>query len=317
MGIANAGRTRRNGGALSPDSEAPPGGDSSTFLDEETRARVELVCGFVNAEIARWRNQVIGVAVVCFAGLMLLFALAGIVDALIVVVIAIGFLAFWVVRARRELALSYANLATKRLIAAVNKGLTYKATSSLMQDQFDSLDLVPKSGKGWRSRHEIAGRLGETTFALQEVSSPGVERDAPGFDGVVVRVTIPIPVHGHTVILPEGGDGAGGTAHASARRDLVLVKHPEFERMFNAYSSDGASANQMLSSGLVDLIVGAARSIAPDIRMTFVKRSVFVAIPRAKLLPTVSLVSAPLTPEDAAGQIVRFLAFAASLAKAL
>jgi hypothetical protein len=315
MKLANSGRTDRKG---APSLEPEPGsGDSAgTWLDEATRARVQLVCGFVNAEIARWRNQVIGVAVACFAGMFLLFTLAGIVDALIVVVIAIGFLGFWIARARRELAEGYARLATKRLVAAVSKELTYKATSSLTREQFDSLDLLPVSGKGWQARYEIAGHAGDATFSLHAVHSPSAEREHKGFDGLLVRVSVASPFAGHTVVLPERAESSD-TARAAAKRDLVLVKHSQFERMFSAYSTDYTAAKRTLTDGLLRIIVSAASTIGPDIRMAFVKRSLFVSVPNARLLPEVTLLSAPLTPEQAGGQIARYVAFAVALATEL
>jgi hypothetical protein len=294
------------------------GDDSRAFLDEAASARVQLVCGFINAEVARWRNQVIGVALASFAGMMLLFMFAGIINALVVVVIAAGFLAFWVARARRELAESYDKLATKRLVVAANKGLTFKARSSLTREQFDTLDLLPRSGNGWRSLCEIAGRAGDTTFSLHAVRSPGAKRDDPGFDGVLIRLTFDTVFPGHTIVVPEGRmESARDLAHGIRKRDLVLVDHAEFDRRFSAYSTDYASAKPILSPAILDLIVASATSLAPDIRMALLRRSMFVSVPNVRLLPEVTLRSAPLTPEQAAGQLVRLVAFAEAFANAL
>lgn len=310
MGFANTARTdgaaRLNAGL---DHGAP---DFSRSFDEATRGRVRLVCHFVNAEVARWRNQLIAIAVACLVGLVLFPIVTRIVDARVAVVIVVGIFGFWLARARRELASSYGKLATKRLVAATNKALTYKPVSSLTREQFVSLDLFPVSGKGWRSVHEIGGRAGNATFSLHAVHAPGIERGPLVFRGVIIRVTFSAAFPSHTVVFPEGASGG-----SAGKRDLVLVNNPEFERMFAAYSTDYARARQLFTDKFMKLIITAARTFGPDIRLAFVKRSLFVAVPNARLLPEVSLLSAPLTPEDAMGQMARLAAFADGLARAV
>jgi len=278
-----------------------------------TRGRVQLVCDFVNAEVARWRNQLIGVAVACLVGMVLFPMVTRIVDARIAVVIVAGIVGFWFVRARRELASSYDKLATKRLVAATNKALTYKPVSTLTREQFVSLDLFPVPGKGWKGGHEIGGRSGNTPFALSAVFAPATERGPAVFRGVIIRLDFPTSFPGNTVVFSEGASGAG----SAAKRDLVLVNNPEFERMFSAYSTDYSQARQLFTDQVMELIITAAKMFGPDIRLAFVRRSVFVAVPNATLLPEVTLLSAPLTPESATGQMARLVAFANGLAKAV
>jgi hypothetical protein len=275
------------------------------------------VCDFVNAEVARWRNQIIGVGAACLIGMIVFPIVTRIVDARVPVVIAVGIFGFWFYRARRELASSYGKIATKRLIAATSKALTYKQASSLTREQFVSLDLFPQPGQRWESRHEIGGRAGNVTFSLHEVNAPGIERGAVAFRGVIIRLEFATTFPGHTVVIPESQGITAPTSSSGAKRDLVLVKNPEFEQMFSAYSTDYSQARQFITADLMALLISAPETFGPDIRLAFLRRSVFVAVPDATLLPEISLVSAKLTPEEATGPIVRLVALADKVARAV
>jgi hypothetical protein len=313
MGLASTSSSR---GAGRFDAATSKGADAGNSLDPATRGRVQLVCDFVNAEIARWRNQLIGITVACLAGMVIFPIVTGIADARVGVVIVIGICGFWFTRARRELASSYDKLGAKRLVAATNKALTYKPVSSLKREQFVSMDLFPAPEKGLRSGPEIGGRAGDSAFSLHAVHAPGTERGQVVFNGVVVRLDFPASFPGHTVVFPDQGDSFGQLKSSGARRDLVLLKQPEFERVFSAYSTDYMEARQLFTDKFVELVLAANR-IFPHIRLAFVRRSLFVAVPGATLLPDVSLLSAPLTPESATGQMARLSVFAAELARAV
>jgi hypothetical protein len=314
MGIANTGRAGRaarfHGGS---DSAA----DATSSFDAATRSRIQLVCDFVNAEVARWRNQLIGVGIACLVGMIVFPIVTRIVDARVPVVIAAGIVGFWFYRARRELASSYRKIATKRLIAATSKALTYKPASSLTREQFVSLDIFPQPGKGWETRHEIGGRAGNVAFSLHAVNAPGIERGTVAFRGVLIRLEFATTFPGHTVVFPESQGIAAPSSNSGAKRDLVLVKNPEFEQMFSAYSTDYSQARQLITPDLMALLISAPEMFGPDIRLAFLRRSLFVAVPNAMLLPEISLMSAKLMPEDATGQMVRLVAFADKVARAV
>lgn len=309
MALAKTGRTD---GATRYGAGSDRAADSNKILDAATRGRVLHVCEFINAEIARQRNQLIAVGAACLVGMVLFPIVTRIVDARIAIVIVVGIFGFWFYRARRDLASSYTKIATKRLVAATSKELKYKPVSSLTREQFVSLDLFPAPGKGWRSEHEIGGHAGSATFSLHAVHAPGTERGAVVFHGVIVRLEFPEQFPGHTVVIPDGA-----VAGSDAKRDMVLLKNPDFERKFSAYSTEYMPARQLFTTELMELIIAATETLGPDIRLAFLRRSLFVAVPNATLLPEVSLLSSPLSPEDATGQMVRLVAFAEGLGKTM
>ena len=278
-------------------------------LDAATRARVQLVCDFVNAEVGRTRTRLIIVAIACLVALVLFPLVTRIFDPRVPAVIVAGVFVFWAVRSRSELASSYHKVATKRLVAAIDKQLSYKPVSSLSRKEVASLDLFPALGKGWTSRHEIGGRVRNARFSLHAVVASGNERTPAVFQGVVIRLDFPAPFKSRTVVFPEG---VAAPAASNGKRDLVLLKNPQFERMFSTYSDDYGHARQLLSGGLMEVLVHAP--FGSKSSLAFAKQSVFVAVPGAMLLPDVTLLSAPLTPETAAGDIVRLVTFADAIA---
>ena len=278
-------------------------------LEPATRGRVKLVCDFVNAEVARTRTLLIVVGIACLVGLVLFPIVTGLFDPRVPVVIVGGVFVFWAVRLRRELASSYYKVATKRLVAAIDKQLSYKPVSSLSRKDFGALDLFPPVGKRWSSRHEIGGRVRNAKFSLHAVSASGAERAAAVFQGVIVRLDFSAPFKSRTVVFPEG---VTAPAAANGKRDLVLLKNPRFERMFSTYSNDYGDARQLLSAGLMELLV--TGPFAAKVSLAFVRQSLFVAVSGATLLPDVSFFSAPLTPETATGDVVGLITFADALA---
>jgi hypothetical protein len=304
--------TRRRPATTRFDAGSPGAVEVREKLEPATRGRVQLVCDFVNTEVARTRTRLIVVGLACLIALVLFPILTRMFDPRVPAVIVGGVFVFWAVRLRGELATSYRKVATKRLIAAINKQLSYRAVSSLSRKEFDSLELFPALGKGWNSRHEIAGRTRDAKFSLHAVFASGSERASAVFQGVIIRLDFSSPFKSRTVVFP---DGVAAPAASNGKRDLVLLKSPRFEQMFNTYSNDYGHARQLLSAELMELLVSTpfgARS-----SMAFVKQSVFVAVPGATLLPDVSLFSAPLTPETAAGDIVRLVTFTDALARAV
>jgi hypothetical protein len=288
---------------------------ANSNLDAATRRRVQVVCDFINAEVGRWRARIIAIGAACLIGMVLFPVVTRIADVRVALVMVAGIFGFWFVRARREVASSYSQIATKRLVAAISKSLAYKPVSSLTRDQFVSLDLFADAGKRWRSRHEIRGQAGQATFAMYEVTASGAEGNAAGFHGVILRLDFPESFPGHVIVLPEAQNGGVDSSARLAKRDLVFVNNSAFDRMFNAYATNYMEAKRVLTAAFLEYIVSVATTLGPDMRLAFVRRSLFVALPHATLLPPISLLSAPVTPEEAAGQIVRLTALADGLAR--
>ncbi|HYC52132.1 MAG TPA: DUF3137 domain-containing protein [Gemmatimonadaceae bacterium] len=283
-------------------------------LEPPTLGRVQPVCSFVNAEVARLRNMSIAIGAACAIGAILFPLLTRIGDVRIPLVLAGGIFAVWFVRARRELVSHCTNLAAKRFVAAMNRGLSYKAGSSLTQQQFQASDLFRESVHRWSSHDEIAGRADGVRFTLHRVRATAKARGEMVFDGVVIKIDFASGFPGHTVVVPDGDAGPIGNR---VKKDLVMLKHPTFEKHFSVFASDYYEARRLVSPHLMEVVLAAAPSFPDGIRMAFVARSLFVAVRTEGLRVDAPLFGAPLTPETAVGPLMRMVTFAEALAASL
>lgn len=289
-------------------------------LDASVISRVKPVCDFVNAEASRLRNQVIAIGVIAAVGAVVLPLVTGIGDPRIPLLLAAGTLGFTFVKARGEFSRNCAKVAIKRIIAALSRQLTYKPASALTQQQFVAMDLFPGRVERFRSRDEISGRdVGAASkYSLHHVVAGGADRRAAIFAGVIVKIDFPEPFPGHTVVIPDttNEDGAVGPG-TRVKKDLVFLKNPVFEERFSVYASDYYDARRLLTPKLMDVIMESAALLGTEVRLAFVQRSLFVAVPGEALKVDTGLFAAELTPKEAVGRLLHILGFAERLARAV
>lgn len=287
-------------------------------LDASVISRVRPVCEFVNAEASRLRNHVIAIGAISAVGAVMLPLITGIGDPRIPLVLAAGAVAYTFVKARAEFTRNCAKVAIKRIIAALGKELTYKPSSGLTQQQFVAMDLFPRRVERFRSRDEIAGRADGVKYSVHHVLASAAERGTAIFDGVIVKIEFSEPFPGHTVVIPDTSseDGAIGPG-TRVKKDLVFLKNPVFEERFSVYASDYYDARRLLTPKLMEVIMQSATTITAGVRLAFVQRSLFVAVPGEALKVDTGLFAAELTPKDAVGRLIHILGFAERLARAV
>ena len=295
----------------------PPRMNPANELEAATLSRVQLVCDFVNAEVSGLRHRSIAIGVGCALAAVLLPLVTGIGDLRIPLVLAVGGFGFWFARARGELKSNLANIAAKRMVSALSKDLTYKSGSSLTQQQFVATDLFGAPAAKFVSRDEIGGRARGLRFTVHHLYVAGREKDAVIFDGAVIRIDFPAPFPGHTVILPDkAGQLPGSHARPGTRvkKDLVLLKHPAFEKMFSVYATDYYEARRVVTPKLMVLVMEAATTFGTDVRLAFVQKSLFVLVASQALRVHAPLFGAPLTPREAVGTLRQLVTLAEGLA---
>jgi len=282
-------------------------------MDAATQGRVQLVCDFVNAQVVRARGRIIVVGLACAIVVVLLPLLLPVYDLRILVALGGGAFALFSVRARGELAASYADLAMKRLVAALGRQLTYRPESSLTREQFQSMQLFETPSR-WEATYEVRGAVNGTPFSLHPVSAPGDARGSTVFDGVIIRIDFTRPFATHTVVVPDSVQATAATAWGC--KEIVMLLQPAFERLYTAWSTEYMRARAIFTPRLIQCLMTAAGSFH-ELRLAFVNRFVFVAVPGATMLPVVSLFGERLTPWRAAGQLTRLVTLAESVAAAL
>jgi len=298
---------------------ARPVNDRQETLDASVLTKVQAACNYVNAEITRLRNQTLAIGLVSVVGALVLWIFAGAGDARVPLVLAAGASVLAFVRARTELASSYSRVAAKRIVAGLGRQLAYNPKSSLTRQHFAALDLFAERCERWSSRNEIAGRVRAVRYGLHRVQAAPKDRKAPFFDGIVIRIDFEESVPGHTVILPDRlGHTAdianSGTAARRKKKDLVMVKHPAFEKQFDTYSTDYYEARQLVTPKFMELVLDAATRLKTELRLCFLGRSLFITA-RAEALPfEATLFAARLTPHHAVGSLADLVKLAERLA---
>jgi len=298
--------------------------DALSSLEASVLNKVQTACNYVNAEVVRLRHQTIAIAAVCAAGAMLLWFVTGFGDARIALVVAAGVVSFAFVRARNELASSYKNIAAKRIVAGLGKELKYNHTSSLTRQQFIAMDLFADRCERWSSRDEIAGRTRGVRYSLHRARASAKDRRAPFFEGVIIKIDFGDNFPGHTVILPDsdgraltgGGNGSNGAA-SRRKKDLVMLKNPAFERLFDVYSTDYYEARQLVTPKFMEVVIDAQTRLATELRLCFVQKSLFIAVAGGgdSLRFDASLFAEPLTPQAAVGNLMQLVSIAERLAE--
>jgi hypothetical protein len=290
-------------------------GESAVRLEESTLGRVKSVCDFVNAEVARLRNQTIAIALFALVGAIVFPLVTGIGDPRIPLLLAAGIIGIAILRARNELASSCRNIAAKRMVAAMSRSLSYRPKSTMTQKQFLAMDLFSGHVFGWKTGYEMAGNARGIRFGLHRVTATGRNSSEVVFDGVIIKVDFSQAFPGHTIVVPDKLEG--GSHGSRVKRDLVLLKHPAFEQRFSVYSSDYFEARRLVTPKLMGAAIEAVEKVGGDIRMAFVQRSLFVAARGEALDVNATLFSGPLTPQAAVGKATHLVVFAERLALAL
>jgi hypothetical protein len=320
-------------------------------MDAATRARVQAGCNFVNGEIARLRKKVTMITIAALGGGLILWMFMGGPDPRLPLFGALAVSAFFANRARLELKNSYKGVVVRRMVAALGKGLSYSASSSITRDTFEGMDLFSERGDKFESEDQVTGRKGEVPFALHEVRVRRREKssrnrvmfggggaqliaigiDALGsrtlnkgnyiFSGLVVQLDFNKNFRGHTVVVPDTEakilGGLFGESETRKSKAIVRLENPDFEGQFAVYSSDDQEARYLITPKLMELILEAQALLGSRLRLCFMSSNLWVTVPQDKDRFDVGLFSGTVTPESVLGDFIEVVALAERLVDTL
>jgi len=290
--------------------------DAISSLESSAFSKVQTACNFVNAEVVRLRQQTVTIWVMCAVGALLLMLFTGL--GLVVPVVAAGVFALAFVRARTELTSGYKAIAARRIVAGLGNGLAYNPKSSLTRQQFVAMDLFADRCDRLRSRDEIAGKTRSAKYSLHQVLATGKSSKSAIFDGVIIKIDFSESLPGHTVIIPDrdgqllAGSNGGGTRR---KKDLVMLKSPAFERLFDVYSTDYFEARKVVTPKFMEVVMDAQARLDTELRLCIMQKSLFIAIAGHTHRFETRLFAPPLTPQAAVGKLVHLVSLAERLAE--
>ena len=278
-------------------------------LDPRARARVQVACDVVNGEIAVQRRNAlltgIGVVIVALplAGAYPDFARLILFAAMIAVGGVVG-------NARRVVAKTYKQLVVGRIVKALGDGLTYRAESSLTKKAFVGMELFPETPSSFESEDEISGRKANVAYSVHEVRATRQEgkRTVSIFNGLMIRLDFNKNFRGHTTVVPNGMSVRSATLlgkllSGSPRKSQVTLENPDFEQIFDVYSTDDQEARYLLTPKLMELVLAAnAVQVMDMLRLAFVNNSLYVAVPMPGNRLEAGL-TATVTPDGAVGEL--------------
>ena len=292
-------------------------------LDPQARARVQAACDVVNGEIAVQRRNVLLTGI--GAAMVVLPLVAAYPDAwrsiffaaLIAMAAAVG-------HGRRVVSRSYKQLVVGRIVKALGAGLTYRAESSLTRKAFLGMDLFADSPSSFESEDEISGRKANVAYSVHEVRATRTEgkKTVTVFAGLMIRLDFNKNFRGHTTVVPNGSRGRSATLvgrilGGSARKAQVTLENPDFEQIFDVYSTDDQEARYLLTPKLMELILSANAVQSMDmIRLAFVQNSLYVAMPMPGNRLEAGL-NAKVTPDGAVGELAEVVRLAERLVDTL
>jgi hypothetical protein len=288
-------------------------------LDPAARARVQVACNVVNEEIGEQRQNIVFVVIaiaIVTVPLFLAYPLyrRGILYG------AIAAIAGMIGYARRQVAKAYKRLVVGRVVKALGEGLTYKPESSLTERQFLALELFENQPSSFTSEDEISGLKANVAYSIHEVRATRRQgkQTVTVFHGLMIRLDFNKNFHGRTTVVPNGmGNPAGsllaGLFGGAPRKQQVNLENPDFENIFDVYSTDDQEARYLLTPKLMELVLTAnAANSDGQLRLSFLDNSLYVAVPSRGNHLEASL-SETVTPDSAIGDLAQVLAFAERL----
>ena len=226
----------------------------------------------------------------------------------------------------RSLKKGYKGVLLPRIVAALGEGLTYSAESAFSKDDFLAMDLFSRDIDNFSSEDEIAGKVGDVTYAIHEIRATRTEgsgkhrRTVTVFAGPMVRLDFNKNFAGHTVVVSNAESqilgGLFGESDTRQGKTLSRMENPEFENAFSVYSTDDQQARYILTPKLMELILGAAQRLNTDVRLAFAHNSVFVAVRDSRNRFEATLFKS-VTPDSALGDFVEVLGLVESLVTTL
>lgn len=303
-----------------------------SHLDQPTLLRIQAGCNYVNAEIAKLRNQVISgwIVGICVAGIAYLILWHnGQRDPRIPIGIVVVIVGFVTRRAQQSLKKTYKHIVVQRVVKAIGQGLTYRPDSTLTKQDFNDMHLFDRSAEKWTSEDEVCGRKNAVSYSLHEchawyeVHSNKRRRRITIFRGVIVRLDFNKNFLGHTVVVTESTGkilgGLFGDAESRKGKRIVRLENVDFEKQFTAYSTDDQEARYILTPKLMELMMEAQALLGAhgDLRFSFHDNSMFVTVPEPNDRFEASLFGAKVTPESVMGDLAETVRLAERLVDTL
>lgn len=202
---------------------------------------------------------------------------------------------------KRKFVDRYKNDIIGAIVRFVDDGLLYEADKQIAQHEFIASKLFYPAPDRYSGDDYVEGKIGKTQIAFSEVHAryKTVTEDDEGgksekwttlFNGIFFKADFNKNFKGECFVLPDTAEklfGRTGKFFQSAKKrfgELIHLEDPEFEKQFVVYGSDQVEARYILSASLIKRLLDFKRRTGKKIKISFVKSSIYIAIPYKKPL---------------------------------
>lgn len=196
---------------------------------------------------------------------------------------------------------SYKDVIITRIVQFFEENLQYSPKGYVQPQDFIQSGLFLHNPDSYRGDDLVFGRIGKTDIAFSEVHArykttitddEGGSRDkwTKIFDGLFFKADFHKDFRGRHVVLPDSTERILGKQAKIFQKmnkkfgQLIELEDIEFEKEFVVYGTDQIEARYILSASILQKLLDFKNRTGKKIRISFVKSSVFIAIPYKKEL---------------------------------
>lgn len=186
------------------------------------------------------------------------------------------------------------------IVRFLDNRLLYEANKMVAEQEFIASGLFYPMPDKYIGDDLVSGKIGKTLISFSEVhalykTQTGGQDDTRDkwhrlFDGLFFKADFNKNFKGKLFLLPDQAEkifGRRGVFFQSMKKrlgELVHLENVDFEKQFVVYGSDQVEARYILSSSLMKRLLDFKLRTAKEIRISFARSSVYIAIPYKKPL---------------------------------
>lgn len=174
------------------------------------------------------------------------------------------------------------------IIKAIDETFCYSPKGSISEQEFKESQLF-RSPDRYSGEDYVSGKLDKTDFEFSEIHAEDQSTDEDGnssystiFKGFFMIADFHKHFQGHTIVVPDRtGEGWFGRVFKGSKRkgkQLAKMENPEFEKVFDVYTTDQVEARYILTPNMLENILVLKKRFKANIHLAFIHSCVYIAI---------------------------------------
>ena len=219
----------------------------------------------------------------------------------IVTIITLIYYIRTIVTNKKKFVVRYKNEIISSIVQFIDESLIYNEEDYIQEKEFIASRLFYPIPDRYGGDDFVSGTIDKTHIAFSEIHAKyktvttdndgkTTEKWVPIFDGIFFKADFNKDFNGAYFVLPDMAEkmfGRTGKIFQSSKNrygELVRLEDPEFEKQFVVYGSDQVEARYILSTALIRRLLNFQQRTGKKIYISFVKSSIYIAIPYRKQL---------------------------------